>query len=335
MVSVVGRNPFVLVSPQGSVLGPTLFLIYINDLCNFSLPNCKIITYADDTALLIHGQNWQVARNYAENALKSVMCWLRSNLLTLNISKTKFMAFSPTTASQPPSAFSVFAHVCSRDTIPLPVTCHCPLIERTSTYKYLGVMIDSTLSWKHQIDTTVSRVRKLIFVFKTLRPVIGFESLKIIYYALAQSVLSYCIVSWGGCVKTQMLRLERAQRAVLKVLLNKPIWFPTSELYSLTQLPTVRQLFILQTISRKHSILVYDPDISNSKRRSDKVCKTEHRRTALASRHFYFLSSMLYNKVNKEINIYPLTKYSCKHKCQQWLIALSYEETENLLKITS
>lgn len=195
-------------------------------------------------------------------------------------------------------------------------------------------MLDSALSWKPHIDTLVSRIRKLLFVFRNLRTSLDFNSLKTVYYALAQSILSYCITSWGGAVKSLLLRVERAQRAVLKVLINKPSFFPTTNLYSLCQVPTVRQLFILNSVLRKHSQLYYDHNLINLKRRSDRICKIESRRTAAANRHFYYIGSHLYNRINKLLNIYPLTLFKCKEKCLVWLQTLSYEDTESLLEVS-
>lgn len=315
--------------PQGSVLGPTLFLVYINELCKLSLPNCNILTYADDTALLISGENWEKAQLLAEASLNVVLNWLSLNLLTLNVTKTKFITFSPTMRTQPTS-FSLRAHTCLTED-PNSCLCLCPALERSLTVKYLGVYIDSTLSWTTHIESTVSRVRKLIFVFKNLRSVADFSCLKTVYFALAQSVLSYCISAWGGAIKTQMLRVERAQRAVLKVMTSKPRRFPTGLLYSLTEVLTVRQLFVLATVLRRHSHLPFYSNLSSLKRRSDLVCRIEPRRTAVAGRHFHYLSSSLYNRVNKILNIYPLPKHKCKNKCMSWLLSLSYEETEHLL----
>lgn len=178
-------------------------------------------------------------------------------------------------------------------------------------------------------------MRKLIFVFKNLRSVADFDCLKGVYFALVQSILSYCSTAWGGSIKTQILRVERAQRVVLKVMSSKPRLYSTSLLYSLCQVLTVRQLFILSTVLRKHSELIFDSNLRSTKRRSDIVCKTESRRTSVAGRQYYYLSALLYNRVNKVLNIYPLPHYQCKLKVQQWLLSLSYEKTEDILKIST
>lgn len=74
--------------PQGSVLGPSLFLIYINDLCNMSVENASIFTYADDTAIVFSGESWDTVKASAEIGLERIGKWLKYNYLTLNTAKT-------------------------------------------------------------------------------------------------------------------------------------------------------------------------------------------------------------------------------------------------------
>lgn len=314
--------------PQGSVIGPTLFLLYINDLCNLKIPNCKIITYADDTALLISGDTWEKTRKHAESALTIVMNWFRFNLLTVNVEKTKFITFSSKPSSMPDSSYKIFAHTCS----PNSNLCNCSPLTRTTSIKYLGIIIDHTMSWKEQIQSTVSRIRKLIFIFKNLRSSLDLNTLKTIYFALAQSILSYCIPVWGGALKTNMLHLERTQRAVLKVIISKPIRFPTAEVFSICKVLSVRKLFILRSTLRFHSQLPFNEEYLNNKRRSNRVCPLRPKRTVMAGRYHFFLMPLLYNKINKTINIYPLTLNKCKIKLTNWLLTLSYDQTENLIK---
>ncbi|CAB3254600.1 unnamed protein product [Arctia plantaginis] len=329
---VSSSEPLLFGVPQGSILGPTLFLLYINSLCTLSLPYSSIITYADDTAILVRGSDWPLMFARAECALSRVMQWLSNNLLTLNLKKTTYITFSKTAKTQPPlETFNIRAHTCS--TYTSTDTCNCPIILRSAHTKYLGVFVDSHISWKYQLSNVTARVRKMIYIFKKLRYTADFDTLKSVYYALCQSVLTYCISIWGGAVKSYLLPLERAQRAVLKVMTFRPIRYSTAQLYQECELLTVRQLFVLETICRKHIGLEYDIEVTR-KRRARKVCQAQSSRSALAARSFNVVSCHLYNVANEYCDIYPLTRSQCKKRVTTWLLSKSYEDTENLIKLS-
>ena len=302
-----------------------------NNLCKLSLPNCKILSYADDTVLLIHGADWDEARTYAELALVITMKWLQRNLLTLNIRKTNFITFAPNSSSLPPDSFKLHAHQMH----PLDHSgCNCMQITRATNVKYLGVWIDYKLSWKEHINVTVGRVRKLIYVFKNLRAVLEIKTLRTIYFALCKSILSYCIVVWGCSAKSHFLRLERAQRAILKVITFKPVLYPTIELYAATDVLTVRQIYILQVTLRRHTLLPFAGPTSGTikRRRCDRVCNIKFCRLATSKRHFHYISPIIYNRLNKILNIFPLTLRDCKPRLMNWLKSLSYSDTEEFVK---
>lgn len=314
--------------PQGSVLGPTLFLAYINDLCDLQLRNGKIVTFADDTALIFHGDSWQEVYDTAQSGFNLVYSWLKNNALTLNVEKSKYIPFTikniPWTTHD---NYSIIAHSCPDDQ-----SCSCPNLTLASHIKYLGIMVDNTLSFNLHIDLLSARTRKLIFIFKSLRDISDTHIINMVYQALCQSILTYCITAWGGVSKSSLLKVERAQRAVLKVSRSLPFLFPTSDLYSRCDVLSVRQLFILHTVLRQHSLLIYDPLLLKNKRLKHNVCVSSTRwTTAFSHRFFGFLGGYLYNKLNKKIEIYPITKYNCKRAITNWLKNLNYEETENLL----
>lgn len=319
--------------PQGSILGPTLFLVYINELCGMTIEKCDIFAYADDTALLVWGRDWGAARINAERALGLITDWLSRNLLTLNTDKSKFVRFniSKTSVSEL-STCSLKIHNCLQ---PGP-SCSCKSLSRVESIKYLGVLLDERLDWRIQIEALAARVRKLIYLFKQLRNSADRSTLRIVYFGLCQSIISYCISVWGVAGRTAFLRLERAQRAILKVATCKGRMYSTVKLYAECEVLTVRQLSILRILMRKHASLPYNSTVS-PKRRGGTVCPPMSCRTSWARRQFPALGCRLYNRVNRVMSnsLVSLSRHSFRKEVTAYLRGLNYSKTEDLLSIAA
>ena len=123
--------------PQGTVLGPILFVIYLNSLLTENLGG-SIIAYADDTALIFSGQEWTEVREKAEHGLRLLKNWLATHKLTMNVSKTSYVAFSLTRANRP--EFSK-----------IKIDENSEINEVLKT-KYLGVIIDQFLKWGPHVE---------------------------------------------------------------------------------------------------------------------------------------------------------------------------------------
>lgn len=315
--------------PQGSTLGPTLFLVYINELCKAKLLNAELIMFADDTVLLFHGSNWSDVQKLAEDGLSFVIAWLEDNLLSLNTSKTKYMCFKKTESNKIPDDYRIQAHTypCNRNRIENK-NCNCSNLERVDTLKYLGVIIDHKLMWRPHIESVSKRIRRLIHVFKTLRSVADHKLLIQTYKALGECVIGYCICCWGGAAKTHLIIVERAQRALLKVMMSLRFQHPTSDLYAKCQVLSVRKLFISQCIKKYHKEVV--PFLPATNKRLDK-CPIPRTKSAVAWRHYNHLSPMLYNKLNSINKIKKMNSFKLKKVISNWLINLDYEGVENLL----
>lgn len=320
--------------PQGSVLGPTLFLVYINDLLSQKIDDGRIFAYADDTAIVFSGSSWDAVKRSAEKGLANIYFWLKSNLLTINIDKTNYMCFTINNKTQPENDFKIELHNCLYDSSNL---CNCApsTLNRVSTIKYLGVMLDHRLSWHPHIDFASSRIRKLIWIFKILRHVTTKKLLIQIYLALAQSILGYCISVWGGASKMKFLQLERAQRSLLKVMFFKPFRFSTERIYNYCELLTVRKLYILQSTLKVHRVTTFSSNSNQHNKRRNVTAYIPPMRTKFGNSQFTNKSRFLYNKINKKMNINPLCIYQFKKILTAWLLSLNYDAVETLMDLNT
>lgn len=299
----------------------------MNDINRAVSTNMDIISYADDTVALFHGRSWQETQQIAEQGVSSLKHWLDKNLLTLNINKTKYLCFHKTEASHPKTRFDIKLHSSCH-----PTSCICDTLEQVKSIKYLGIIVDDKLSFKPHITALSQRVRKMIFVMKLLRNSADLQTLKLVYSCLAESLLRYCISAWGGAGISTMIEIERAQRAVLKVMLRKYFQYPTTALYFDACVLNVRQLFMLTVGIRTHREIVNSSEYPRLlKNRVFKIPEPRVR-TSFAQKFPAFLFPFIYNKLNKSCDIKLCTTSQAKQIIQKHL--LSYNETENLLKIT-
>ena len=167
--------------PQGSVLGPLSFLLYINDL-----PNCtksKVSLFADDIFLKMESANLSELRIQANKEMKNISNWLIANKLTLNIKKSKYMIIGKR-KNIPTEEFSLVLDGTEE-------------ILRCKEYKYLGVIIDDKLTWKSHIQLICEKIGKTCGALAKLRHCVNSSTLKSVYYALVFSHLQYCNKVWG------------------------------------------------------------------------------------------------------------------------------------------
>ena len=177
---------------QGSSLGPLFFLMYVNDLPKFS--EFSTTLFADDTYLTLSDKNLADLENRANDQLKNIDIWLRSNKLSLNYSKTKYILIN----KQPQISVQYKFKLVIKQNI----------IERATSVKYLGVYLDEKMTWSNHIQQLSLQLAKTFGIFYRLREYVTRETLCMLYCSLVYSRVQYGISIWGTATKSRLYEIN-------------------------------------------------------------------------------------------------------------------------------
>lgn len=238
-ISDVGHIKFGV--PQGSVLGPILFLVYVNDLCE-GIFNGKITAFADDTALTYVDENINTIYEKMNLDLKLLNYWFNKNFMILS-EKTKYMIFGLRCALSFNKEVVYHNVNCLND-----VNCGCLRVDKVDKIKYLGLLIDSNLSWKSHISKLKGEMLRSVRTFYLLRSLCPTKVLVKVYHALVGSRLSYGLVCWGGTYVSTLYPIIVLQKSFIRILSNAHITEHSWPLFINLKILPIRNLYIFKVL---------------------------------------------------------------------------------------
>ena len=201
--------------PQGSVLGPILYLLYINEAPNISSLFSTCI-FADDTTLIFKNRNRSQIVDDCNEGLQQFYSWCSSNKLSINISKTSFLYFSN---SASPNNLG-------------DVAINGTHLEKRSSVDFLGVVMDDKLKFNLHVNKIAGKVSKNAGILYKLRPFLPADSLKSIYYSFVFCYLNYCPIIFGNVYESHLKPLNVAQKKCIRIISNESPLAHTAPLFA-------------------------------------------------------------------------------------------------------
>ena len=217
--------------PQGSVLGPLLFLLFINDLQYVSQRLFSII-FADDTNLFISGKDINEMNHALNIELKSIHEWFTANNLVLNLKKTCYMIFKPKNKKIDEEIIKIY------------IDNH--QIQRVTNTKFLGVLIDEKLTWSVHVNDICCKISRSIGAMNRLKCIIPNQVLLTLYYTMILPYIMYCCIIWGHSANYLVERVLKLQKRAIRIISNSKPFSHTAELFKKLKILKVSQIVELQ-----------------------------------------------------------------------------------------
>ena len=191
--------------PQGSILGPILFICFVNDLPEV-FENCKIISYADDTQILISAKHSKEVKTCLEKLIQTVQCWYNKNSLLNNAEKTEVMVISRRKNKE---HFDINITDGKKQ----------KKLKLKKSIKILGVYLDQELNWDKHTSEVNKRARYATRNLQQAYHLLPFKPRLLLYNSLVACHFNYSDTVWGGCGAKNKNKLQRTQNAAVKAII--------------------------------------------------------------------------------------------------------------------
>ena len=284
--------------PQGSILGPLLFLLYINDI-QYVSREIDLRLFADDTAIFLHHRDPNILIHQGKLTMKQIMTWFETNKLSLSIGKSNFILFHGRNKN-PKNQITA-------------IDIGDESILRTYSAKYIGLTLDENLSWDAHIDDVCNNLVKYFSIFYNIGNVVTSHVARAIYFACIHSRIKCGIETYGSASEYKISKLQILQNKLLKLLTKKERRYSTNELHKSLNILKVKHIYETSVLMFVHGCIrdtpiapfknYFDPrgHAHNYNLRNNEDLATNQIRTNMGAHSTHTVGAKLWNNTPKVI----------------------------------
>lgn len=293
--------------PQGSILGPFLFLAYINDLPHMVEEMAHIVLFADDTSLLFKVDRKDNMLSTPNGTLTMVSEWFTANNLVLNAKKTKCLKF---TLPNVPKIDST-------------VTLGGDALEFVDSTVFLGITVDTKLQWRAHINTLVKRLSSAAYAVRKIRQLTDVATARLVYFSYFHSIMTYGLIMWGSAADIDSIFIlqKRAIRAIYRMRARESL----REIFPVIDIMTLPSQYVFENllyVKKNLSLFSKNADRHTLNLRNIDKLDIPKFRLQKTSKCFLINSIRLFNKLPK--SIIEMNEVKFKHCIKETLIAKAY-----------
>lgn len=278
--------------PQGSVLGPILFLIYINDLANFR-PDVGLVLFADDTTTYTSYHPSTDIESVVLDVQSSANEWFLANRLSLNTSKTQNINFSLRNIETQ--------------------------LQTSESVKFLGVYLDSKLTWREHVTHLINKLASIVYLIRNLAGIVSREVLMLAYHGYFASNMTYALLGWGHSAHApDVFRLQRRCVRVIAGLGYRDCCRRQFTEYKILTLPCAYILQCLLYIKRNRSLFIQHDSVHDYPTRHSSNVMPEFFRLGKSRTGTSYYCVKFFNKLPSEVR--ALDELPFKSRVKNYLI---------------